>query len=35
VVVDQGGFTTLLEAQVALHLHVNGSRHIGDMLGRK
>ena len=35
VVVEQGGFSTLEEAQVALHLHVNGSRHIGDMLGRK
>ena len=33
--VDQGRYSTHEKAEEALHLHVNGSRHIRDMLGRK
>ena len=34
VVVEKGVYTTLEKAQEALHLHVNGSRHIRDMMDK-
>ena len=35
VVVEKGVYTTLEKAEEALHLHVNGSRHIRDMMDKK